>query len=77
MSDTSNGPNDRGGVGVPLAVIGGCAAFFAAILLLLGLNGNDDENTAAVGFPIILGVLAVVAVVGALVWRAVSRKRSG
>jgi hypothetical protein len=31
---------------------------------------------AAVGFPIALLVLAVVAVVGALVWRAVSRKRS-
>lgn len=67
--------NDRGGLAVPLAVIGGCVAFFALILLLLSRSGISDDNPAA-GFPIVLVVLAVVAGLVALVWRLVTRRRT-
>lgn len=66
----------KSGLGVPLAVIGACAAFLAVILLLLS-GGGEEEANPAIGFPVVLIVLAVVAVVAALVWRVVSRKRSG
>lgn len=66
--------NKRNGLGVTLAVVGACVAFFAVILLLLFGRGEQDADPA-VGFPVILVVLAVVAVALALGWRAVSRKR--
>ena len=49
----------------------------AGLLLLLAspATAQDIGNPADVGFPIVLLVLAVVAVVFALVWRAVSKKR--
>jgi len=49
----------------------------AALLLLLAVPpfAQDGDNPADVGFPIVLLVLAVVAVVFALVWRAVSKRR--
>lgn len=48
-----------------------------ALLLLLAApaSAQDGGNPADTGFPIALVVLAVVAVVFALVWRAVSKKR--
>ncbi len=70
MSDKRNR-----GLGVPLAVIGGCVAFFALLLVLLSRNRSSDDNPA-LGFPIVLVVLAVVATVVAVVWRLASRKRS-
>jgi membrane protein implicated in regulation of membrane protease activity len=49
----------------------------AALLLLLApaASAQDGGNPADTGFPVALLVLAVVAVVFALVWRAVSKKR--
>lgn len=48
-----------------------------ALLLLLvrPAAAQDAGNPADTGFPIALLVLAVVAVVFALVWRAVSKRR--
>ena len=57
----------------PIAVIAGCALLFLAVIALAVL-GPDAAPNPAVGFPIIMGVLFVVAVVGSLVWRSVSRK---
>jgi membrane protein implicated in regulation of membrane protease activity len=49
----------------------------AALLLLLpsAASAQDGGNPADTGFPVALLVLAVVAVVFALVWRAISKKR--
>lgn len=51
----------------------------APAVLLLALaspaSAQSADNPADTGFPIALLVLAVVAVVFALVWRAVSKKR--
>jgi membrane protein implicated in regulation of membrane protease activity len=56
-------------------------ALVAALTLLLAgpaaATGGGDAQPADIGFPIVLLVLAVVAVVFALVWRAVSRRRQG
>ena len=60
---------------VPAAVIGGCLALLIFVIVLAGMSEAPDRNPA-VGFPIVLAVLAVLAVVGALVWRAVSRRKS-
>jgi membrane protein implicated in regulation of membrane protease activity len=54
------------------------AAVAAVPLLLLALAGPalaQEGNPADVGFPIVLLVLAVLAVAFALVWRAVSRRK--
>ena len=59
----------------PALVIVGCIAL---LLLVIGLasRGGSGDDSAAIGFPIILGVLAVVAVVGMFVWKAVSKKKA-
>lgn len=52
-------------------------ALAAALVVLLAgpaLAGSEAQP-ADVGFPIVLVVLAVVAVVFALVWRAVGKRR--
>jgi hypothetical protein len=49
----------------------------ALLLLAAPASAQDSGTDAEVGFPIILLVLAVVATVFALVWRAVSRKKQG
>lgn len=59
----------------PTAVIAGCALLFLALIALAVFGPNAAPNPA-VGFPVILVVLAVVAVVGSLVWRSVSRRNS-
>lgn len=53
-------------------------ALVPAVLLLLAgpASAQGADNPADVGFPIAMLVLAVVAVVFALVWRAVSKKKS-
>ena len=52
------------------------ASTLAALLLLAApALAADNGQPAETGFPVVLVVLAVVAVVFALVWRAVSRRR--
>ena len=59
----------------PALVFVGCLAL---LLLIIGLasRGGSGDDSAAIGFPIILGVLAVVAVVAGAVWKAVSKKKA-
>jgi membrane protein implicated in regulation of membrane protease activity len=59
---------------MPAAVV---ALVPAALLLVLAgpAAAQDSDNPADVGFPIALLVLAVVAVVFALVWRAVNKRK--
>lgn len=59
----------------PIAVIAACALLFLALIALAVFGPNEAPNPA-VGFPIVLAVLAVVAVVGALIWRSKSRRKS-
>ena len=59
---------------VPAAVIAGCLALLLVVMALATRDGAADDNPA-VGFPIVLGVLAVLGVLGALVRRAVSRRQ--
>ena len=59
----------------PIAVIAGCAVLFLA-LIALAVFGPDEAPNPAVGFPIVLAVLALVAVGGAVVWRSASRRKS-
>ena len=67
--------NDNRRLVVPAAVVAGCLALLLVLIALAIRDGAADDNPA-VGFPIVLVVLAVVSVVGALVWRTVSRKKS-
>ena len=60
---------------VPAVVAAGCLGLLLLLIALATRDGAADDNPA-VGFPIVLTVLAVVSVVGALVWRVVSRKRA-
>lgn len=52
-------------------------ALASVVLLLLAgpASAQDGGNPADVGFPIVMLVLAVVAVVFALVWRAVNKNK--
>ena len=66
--------DNRSRLGVPLAVALGCLAFFLLMVGLATRDGSSDDNPA-IGFPIVLVLLAVGATVLALVWRAVSKKK--
>jgi len=59
----------------PALVIGGCIALLLVLIALASRSGSGDDS-AAIGFPVVLGVLAVAAVVFALVWKAISSKKS-
>jgi hypothetical protein len=60
---------------VPAVVVAGCLAFLLLLIGLASRSGAGDDNPA-VGFPIVLVVLAVVSLVVALAWRAVSRRKA-
>ena len=59
----------------PALVIGGCIALLLVLIALATRSGSGDDS-AAIGFPVVLVGLAVVAVVGMLVWKAASKKKS-
>jgi hypothetical protein len=59
---------------VPVAVALGCLGLLLVLIALATREGAADDS-AAVGFPIVLGALVVVSVVVAVVWKAVSRKK--
>ena len=63
----------QNGLGLALAVIGGCLALLLLLIGLTNRSGAEDDNPA-LGFPIVLGGLIVVATLVALGWRAVTRK---
>jgi membrane protein implicated in regulation of membrane protease activity len=62
-------------LGTPIAVISACAVLFLGLIALAVFGPNEAPNPA-LGFPIVLGVLAVVAVLGAVAWRSMSRRKS-
>jgi hypothetical protein len=59
----------------PALVIAGCVALLLVVIALATRSGSSDDS-AAIGFPIVLVVLAVVSVVGMFVWKAVSKNKS-
>ena len=63
----------QNGLGLTLAVAGGCIALLLLLIALATRSGASDDNPA-VGFPIVIGGLIVVATLVALGWRAVNRK---
>ena len=65
----------QNGLALTLAVVGGCLAL---LLLLIGLatrSGAEDDSAAA-GFPLVIGGLIVVGTLVALGWRAATRSKS-
>ena len=60
----------------PALVIVGCVALLLVVIALASRSGSGDDS-AAIGFPIVLAGLAVLAVVVSLVWKAVSKSGSG
>jgi hypothetical protein len=61
------------GLALALAVVGGCLALLLLLIALATRSGAQDDSAAA-GFPIVLGGLVVVATLVALGWRAVTRR---
>ena len=63
----------QNGLGLTLAVVAGCLGL---LLLVIGLASRDgaQDDSAALGFPIVLGGLMVVATLVALGWRAATKK---
>lgn len=61
----------------PVLTVLGCLALLGALIALAvaDSSGDRDENPA-VGFPIVLVVLAVVALAGGFTWKALSKKKS-
>jgi hypothetical protein len=57
----------------PALVIAFCLALLLALIALASRSGSGDDS-AAIGFPIVLAGLAVASVVFALVWKAVSKR---
>ena len=60
----------------PALVIAGCIALLLVLIALATRSGSSDDS-AAIGFPIVLVGLAVVSVIGMFVWKAVSKSKSG
>ena len=63
----------QNGLGLTLAVVGGCLALLLVLIALATRGGAEDDNPA-LGFPVVIGGLIVVATLVALVWRAATKK---
>ena len=59
----------------PALVIAFCAALLLVVVLLASRDGAEDDS-AAIGFPVVLAGLAVASVVGAVVWKAVAKRHA-
>ena len=59
----------------PALVIAFCVALLLVLIGLATRSGARDDS-AAIGFPIVLGVLAIAAVVVGALWKAASRKKA-
>jgi hypothetical protein len=59
----------------PALVVLGCIALLLVVIALAS-RGSASDDSAAIGFPIILAGLAVVSVVSAFAWKAVSKKKA-
>ncbi len=57
----------------PALVIIGCIGLLLAVIALASRSGSGDDS-AAIGFPVVLVGLAVASVVAMLLWKAVSKK---
>jgi hypothetical protein len=63
----------QNGLGLALTVVAGCLGLLLLIIALATRDGAQDDSAAA-GFPLVLGGLLVVATLVALGWRAVTRR---
>jgi hypothetical protein len=59
----------------PALTVLGCLVLLLVVIGLASRSGSSDDS-AAIGFPIVLAGLAVLAVVFAFVWKAVSKGKS-
>lgn len=65
----------QNGLGLTLAVVGFCLALLLLLIALATRDGASDDS-AAVGFPIVLGGLVVLGTLLALGWRAATKGKS-
>lgn len=63
----------QNGLGLTLAVVGGCLALLLVVLALVTRDDASDDS-AAIGFPVVIVGLIVVATLFALGWRALSKR---
>lgn len=65
----------RHGLGLTLTVAAGCLALLLLVIALIDRAGAGDTSPA-IGFPLIMLGLIVLATVAALGWRAASKQKS-
>lgn len=65
----------QNGLGLTLAVVAACAGLLLVLIALITRTDGGEANPA-VGFPIVMAGLVVLATVGALAWRAASKKKT-
>lgn len=65
----------QNGLALTLAVVGGCLALLLLLIALATRSGAGDDSAAA-GFPIVIGGLIVVGTLLAVGWRALTRRKS-
>lgn len=66
--------DNRNGLGLTIAIAAGCLALLLLVIALITQVGAEDTNPA-IGFPLVMGGLIVLATAGALGWRAASKKK--
>lgn len=64
----------QNGLGLTALVVGGCLALLLVLIALATRDGASDDSAAG-GFPIVLGGLVVLGTLLALGWRAASRRK--
>lgn len=65
----------RNGLGLTLAVVAGCLALLLLVIALI-TQVSAEETNPALGFPLVMGGLIVLATLAALGWRAASKKKT-
>ena len=65
----------QNGLGLAALVAGGCVALLVVLIALATRDGASDDSAAG-GFPLVLGGLIVLGTLLALGWRAVTKRRT-
>lgn len=63
------------GLGLTALVAAGCIALLVVLIALATRDGAGDDSAAA-GFPLVLGGLVVLGTLLAVGWRAATRRRA-
>lgn len=65
----------QNGLGLTAAVVAGCLGLLLLVIALIARTEDSEQVNPALGFPLVMAAVIVLATALALGWRAVSKNK--